>query len=203
MGRRVIQRDYAKRRQDARRAGQVVETRPLNAMDYLQAVDGVSRVGALRLRDEEGRYQRAVEEGKRTPPPLIELGQLLAATRAVETNTETGADLAYLRGRATSRGGLRPKCPIVDDDGHLAIGKFSSVGDERSGPEATIDALMSVIAYFRISRDRATAILEKVEGAVATWREEARALGMTAHDLESFRDAFEHKERQVVQQKLK
>jgi serine/threonine-protein kinase HipA len=347
-GRRVIQRDHAKRRQEARQAGDAIEARPLNAMDYLLAVDDVSRVGALRLQDEEGRYQRTVEEGRRTTPPLIELGQLLVATRAVETNTETTADLAYLRGRGTSLGGLRPKCSVVDDDGRLAIGKFPSVGDERSvtkgevlamtlarkagidaaearlvdsdgapvalirrfdrtangnrfmyvsaatmlgaepgdagernytelvdalrqhgsqpavdieelwrriafsilitnvddhlhnhgflhvesgqwrlapafdinpfpervrelktwvseetGPEATIDALMSVIAYFRIGRDRARAVLGEVAKAVATWRKEGRALGMTTQELESFTDAFEHPERQAVQRVLR
>ncbi len=342
--RRVIQRDHAKRRQEARRAGAVAEARPLNAMDYLLAVDDFSRVGALRLKDEEGSYQRTVDGGRRTTPPLIELAQLLAATRAVETNTETGADLAYLRGRGTSLGGLRPKCSIVDEDGHLAIGKFPSVADERpvtkgevlamrlackagidaaearlvdsdgapvalirrfdrtgngnrlmyvsaatmlgvasgdpdehsytelvdalrqygcqpaadieelwrriafsilitnvddhlhnhgflhmdrgqwrlapafdinpfpervrelktwvseeTGPEATIDALMSVIAYFRIAPNRAKAILGQVEASVATWREEGRALGMVAQEMESFTDAFEHEERQAAQ----
>jgi len=343
-GRRVIQRDHAKRRQDARRRGEAVEARPLNAMDYLLAVDDVSRVGALRLRDEEGRYQRTAEAGRRTTPPLLELPQLLSATRAVETNTETDADLAYLRGRGTSLGGLRPKCSVLDDGGQLAIGKFPSVTDERSvtkgevlalklarkarinaadarlvdsdgapvalirrfdrtgngarlmyvsaatmlgaepgdpgehsyteivdvlrqygrepaadveelwrriafsilitnvddhllnhgflhvdrgqwrlspafdvnpfperirelktwvsegtGPEATIDALMSVTAYFRITRQRARAILGEVEVAVATWREEGRALGMTERDLDSFADAFEHAERDAAQ----
>src|SRR5580698_6636306 len=130
-GRRVIQRDHAKRRQDARRAGKPIEARSLTAMDYLLAVDDVSRVGAIRLRDEEGHYQRAVEEGQRTTPPLIELAHLLAASRAVETKTETAADLAFLRGRGPSLGGLRPKCTIVDEDGRLAIGKFPSVADER------------------------------------------------------------------------
>jgi len=36
---------------------------------------------------------------------------LFAATRAVESNSETAADLAYLRGRGTSLGGLRPNAP--------------------------------------------------------------------------------------------
>ncbi|MCA0049300.1 type II toxin-antitoxin system HipA family toxin [Mesorhizobium sp. B283B1A] len=346
-GRRVIQRDHAKRRQEARRAGNVAETRPLNAMDYLLAVDDMSRIGALQLKDEEGRYQRAAEEGRRTTPPLIEIGQLLAATHAVETNTETATDLAYLRGRGTSLGGLRPKCSVVDDDGRLAIGKFPSVADDRSvtkgevlamilarkagveaaetrlidsdgapvalirrfdrtpngnrlmyvsaatmigaesgdagehsytelvdmlrrhgsqpaadieelwrriafsilitnvddhlhnhgfihvdrgqwrlapafdinpfpervrdlktwiseetGPEAKIDALMSVIAYFRIKTDRAKTILAEVERAVSTWREEGRALGMTHQELDSFADAFEHRERQAAQRAL-
>lgn len=139
--RRVIQRDHAKRRQEARRRGDPVEARPLNAMDYLLAVDDVSRVGALRFQDEDGRYQRTVDEGRRTTPPLIELGQLLAATRAVETNTETEADLAYLRGRGTSLGGLRPKCSVVDEYGRLAIGKFPSVGDDRPVTKGEVLAL--------------------------------------------------------------
>lgn len=339
-GRRVIQRDYAKRRQEARRTGGGTDVQPLNALDYLLAVDDVSRVGALRLRDEDGVFQRAIEEGRRTTPPLVELAHLLAASRAVETNTETAADLAYLRGRGTSLGGLRPKCTVVDDDGRLSIGKFPSVNDERAvtkgevlalrlaaaaginaaqaqlidsdgapvalirrfdrpagggrlmyvsaatmlgaepgdpgehayteivdalrqhgsqpqadieelwrriafsilitnvddhlmnhgflhvdrgqwrlapafdinpfpervrelktwisedaGPEASIDALMSVMAYFRIANARAKEILGQVEAAVARWREEGRALGMSENEVEQFVDAFEHGER--------
>jgi serine/threonine-protein kinase HipA len=128
---RVILRDHAKRRQAARRAGQQPEAVQLQALDFLLAVDDASRVGALRLQDEAGVFCRATEPGRRTAPPLIELKQLLSATRAVETETETAADLAYLRGRGTSLGGMRPKCTVVDDDGHLAIGKFPSVKDER------------------------------------------------------------------------
>lgn len=339
-GRRVIQRDHAKRRQEAKRTGEAMAQPPLNALDYLLAVDDISRVGALRFRDEAGRFQRASEDGHRTTPPLIELGHLLAATRAFETNTETVADLAYLRGRGTSLGGLRPKCTVIDDDGQLAIGKFPSVTDDRpvtrgevlamrlarrcgidvadarliesdgtpialirrfdrppgggrlmyvsaatmlgvepgdpgehayteladtlrqhgsappadieelwrriafsilitnvddhlmnhgflhvqrglwrlapafdlnpfpervrelktwvseeTGPEATIEALMSIVPYFRLSIARAKTILADVERGVAAWREEGKALGMTAHDLESFAEAFEHRER--------
>ena len=346
-GHRVIQRDHAKRRQAARRAGEVVEARPLNSLDYLLAVDDVSRVGALRFMDEAGRFQRTVDDGQRTTPPLIELGQLLAASQAVETNTETAADLAYLRGRGTSLGGLRPKCTVVDQDGRLSIGKFPSVADERSvtkgevlamrlaqragidaahtrlvesegapvalirrfdrtddggrlmyvsaatmlgveaaddgehayteivdalrqngarpsadieelwrrmafsilitnvddhlhnhgflhldrgqwrlapafdinpfperlrelktwvsedtGPEATIDALISVIAYFGISAPRARTILFEVEAAVATWRDEAKTLGLTRPEIESFADAFEHPEREAARQAI-
>ncbi len=140
-GRRVIQRDHAKSRQDERKAGNATVLRPPDAMDYLLAVDDESRVGALRFQDEEGRYQRTVEEGRRTTPPLTELRQLLAATRAVETNSETNADRAYLCGRATSLGGLRPKCSVIDDDGTLSIGKFPSVGDERSVTKGEVLAM--------------------------------------------------------------
>jgi serine/threonine-protein kinase HipA len=346
-GRRVIQRDHAKRRQATRQAGEVVATPPLNALDYLLAVDDVSRVGALRLQDEAGRFQRATEEDRRTTPPLIEIEQLLLASHAVETNTETAADLAYLRGRGTSLGGLRPKCSVVDEHGRLAIGKFPSVNDERAvtkgevlamtlarragidaaparlidsagtpvalierfdrppsggrlmyisaatmlgaepgdhgehaytelvdalrqnganpnadieelwrriafsilitnvddhllnhgflhverghwrlspafdinpfperqrelktwvsedtGPEATIEALMSVLPYFRIAPERAITIMSEVEAAVSIWRQEGAKLGMTAEELDGFEDAFEHAERSTCQSKI-
>jgi len=346
-GRRVIQRDHAKRRQEAKKAGRAADTRPLNALDYLLAVDDVSRLGALRMMDEDGVFHRPSEEGRRTTPPLIELGALLAASRAIETNSDTLADLAYLRGRGTSLGGLRPKCSVIDNDGQLAIGKFPSVTDERAvtkgevlalklaqlagidaaearlidsdgmsialihrfdrvlgggrlmyisaatmlgvepddpsehayteivdairvhgarahsdieelwrriafsilitnvddhlrnhgflhvdreqwrlapafdinpfperlrelklwtseetGPEASIDALMSVAPYFRIARARAKEILGEVEKAVCRWREEGRKLGLSEMELEQFVDAFEHPERDRARQAM-
>jgi serine/threonine-protein kinase HipA len=339
-GRRVIMRDHAKRRQRARKVGDEDEVERLNSLDFLLAVDDSSRAGALRFRDEKGVFQRATEDGRHTAPPLIELGRLLAATRAVENNNETAADLAYLRGRGTSLGGLRPKCTVVDEDGTLSIGKFPSVTDERAvtkgevlalqlaqdagidaaqgriidsdgspvaliqrfdrlkggkrlmyisaatmlgvertdpeehsyteivdairvhgaqaqadieklwrriafsilitnvddhllnhgflhetrdqwrlapafdinpfpdrvrelktwiseeaGPEATVEGLMSVIPYFRISPKRAREMLGEVEHAVAGWRKKGRAIGMTEAELDQFADAFEHPER--------
>jgi serine/threonine-protein kinase HipA len=345
--RRVILRDHAKRRQEARRAGVEVESHPLNALDFLLAVDDASRVGALRFQDEGGVFQRAAEEGRRTAPPLIELRHLLSASHAVETHTETEEDLRYLRGRGTSLGGLRPKCTVIDDDGRLSIGKFPSVADDRAvtkgevlalrlataaginaavarlvesdgtpvalvrrfdrpdgggrlmyvsaatmlgvdvaeagehayteivdalrvygaapqadieelwrriafsilitnvddhlrnhgflhvdrgqwrlapafdvnpfpdrvrelktwvsedtGPEATIEALMSVIPYFRISAPRAREILRDVEHAVSRWRPVGRSLGMTTQELDDFAEAFEHVERSAARRHL-
>jgi serine/threonine-protein kinase HipA len=346
-GKRVIQRDHAKRRQEARRRGEGIDPSPLNSLDYLMAVDDVARMGALRLQDEEGRYQRSSDPGRRTTPPLIELAQLLMSSRAVETNSETDADLAYLRGRGTSLGGLRPKCSILDEDGTLAIGKFPSVTDDRAvtkgevlalklarkaginaaaarivesdntaialirrfdrmqngarlmyisaatmlgaeprdhgehsyteivdalrrhghdpttdieelwrriafsilitnvddhllnhgflhvthgqwrlspafdinpfperlrelktwiseetGPEASIDALMSARTYFQISKDRALKILGDVDVAVSCWRDEGRALGMSKSECDAYEEAFEHKERDVLKRML-
>ena len=140
-GRAVIRRDHAKHRGDARSRGEAPDGHVLDHLDFLLAVDDVSRVGALRFRDEEGIFQRATERGRRTTPPLIELSRLLAATRAVETNSETAADLAYLRGRGTSLGGLRPKCSVVDEDGNLSIAKFPSVQDERSVTKGEVLAM--------------------------------------------------------------
>ena len=341
--RRVIMRDHIKRRQELRLEGKEEEAQPLNALDYLLAVDDGSRVGALRFRDENGVFQRAQEEGRRTAPPLIELGHLLSASRAVEANKETAADLAYLRGRGTSLGGMRPKCTVIDDDGALSIGKFPSIADERAvtkgevlaltlarkaginavaarivqsedlpvalirrfdrrgnehrvmyvsaatmlgvevtepeehtyteivdairvhgadaqadieelwrriafsvlitnvddhlrnhgflhedrefwrlspafdinpspervrelktwisedvGPDMTIDALLSVIAYFRITNARAKEILSEVAHSVESWRTTGRNIGMSDEELEPFVDAFEHAERNAA-----
>ena len=115
--------------------------RPLNQLDFLLAVDDESRVGALRFRDESGEFQRAHEDGRRHTPPNVSLAQLAASSRAVEMDEETMADLDYLRGRGTSLGGLRPKCSIVTPDGHLAIGKFPSVGDQRAVTKGEVLAL--------------------------------------------------------------
>lgn len=69
---------------------------------------------------------------------------------------------------------------------------------EDTGPEASVEALMSVVSYFRINPLRAREILAEVDAAVAGWRDEGRLLGMTKDDLDSFADAFEHSERLAV-----
>jgi serine/threonine-protein kinase HipA len=140
-GRRVILRAHAKRMQEARRAGAEADARPLSDLDFLLEVDDASRVGALRFQDEQGVFRRAADPGRRTAPPLIELAHLAAASRSVETNSETAADLAYLRGRGTSLGGLRPKCSVVDEKGRLSIGKFPSVADERAVTKGEVLAM--------------------------------------------------------------
>ncbi|MGB4859628.1 MAG: type II toxin-antitoxin system HipA family toxin, partial [Dokdonella sp.] len=139
--RRVILRDHAHRRRRARIGATQTELRALDDLDFLLAVDDVSRIGALRFRDEGGVFQRASVPGQRTVPPLIELHHLLSASRAIETHSETAADLDYLRGRGTSLGGLRPKCSVIDDDGKLSIGKFPSVNDDRAVTKGEVLAL--------------------------------------------------------------
>ena len=140
-GCRVIARDHARRRKSAREQGGPWLGAALTEMDYLLGVDDTSRIGALRLVDEAGNFVRCSEDGGHGTPPLLELAQLIGATRAVEMNQETAADLKYLRGRGTSLGGIRPKCTVLDADGHLAIGKFPSVKDDRSVTRGEVLAL--------------------------------------------------------------
>jgi serine/threonine-protein kinase HipA len=66
---------------------------------------------------------------------------------------------------------------------------------EDTGPDMTIDALMSVIAYFRITAARAKEILSDVTHAVNGWRKTGLSIGMSDGELEPFTDAFEHGER--------
>jgi serine/threonine-protein kinase HipA len=136
-GCKVIARDHAKRR----KSGKVSEGAALTEMDFLLGVDDISRVGALRLRNATGEFMRTPQDGERGIPPLLELTEIIGAAHAVERGTETAKDLDYLRGRATSLGGMRPKCTVLDSDGHLAIGKFPSVSDDRAVTKAEILAL--------------------------------------------------------------
>lgn len=139
--RQVILRANGKHRKEKKDREISIDDSPLTSLDFLLAVDDFSRIGALRFQDESGVFQRAGEKGKRTAPPLIELDSLLRATRAVETDTETAADLEYLRGRGTSLGGLRPKCTVIDQDGFLSIGKFPSVHDSYAVTKGEVLAL--------------------------------------------------------------
>jgi serine/threonine-protein kinase HipA len=134
-GRRVIARAHAKAR------ARDVSLSPLTEADYLASVDDFSRVGALRLHDETGQYLRRVANNARATPAFFELEKILLASRAVELSQETAEDLAYLQGKGTSLGGMRPKCTILDSDGVLSLGKFPSVTDERSVTRGEVLAL--------------------------------------------------------------
>lgn len=134
-GRRVIARAHAK----ARAKDATLE--PLTEVDYLACVDDFSRLGALRLRDEHGQSLQSLANGARSTPAFLELEKILVASRAVEMNQETTEDLAYLQGKGTSLGGMRPKCTILDADGALSLGKFPSVSDERAVTRGEVLAL--------------------------------------------------------------
>jgi len=132
-GRRIIDRAHARRRRDEPALG------PLTRFDYLASVDDESRVGALRLRDANGEFLR--HAGEHRTPQLLDLSLVYAASRRVEEGNENAQDLQYLQGKATSLGGLRPKCTVRDTDGQLAIGKFPSIGDSRSITRGEVLAL--------------------------------------------------------------
>ena len=138
--RRVIASDYAAGRLSRRERGTPAQAQ-LSALDLLFKVDDAARIGALRFADDAGAYQGPSATTPHGLTPAAELARTLGASRAVERHTETAADLEFLRGRGTSLGGVRPKCSIRDDDGHLAIGKFPSVTDTLAVAKAEVLAL--------------------------------------------------------------
>jgi serine/threonine-protein kinase HipA len=154
-GRRVIARAHAKQRRTKPELGALTE------LDYVLAVDDISRVGALRLRDAAGNFLHTSAPGQRSTPPLLELPHMLSASRAVEQGTETAQDLRYLQGKGTSLGGMRPKCTVNDDNGLLAIGKFPSISDSRSVTRGEVLAMrLALLAGI----DAAPARIVEVEG---------------------------------------
>lgn len=140
-GRRIILREHAKRRRSQSRSDAKSANEPLGELDFLLAVDDISRVGALRFKDEHGVFLGGSPDSQHRIPPLLELEKIGHATIAFERNTESYADLEYLLGRGTSLGGMRPKCSVRDIDGRLAIGKFPSISDERDVTRAEVLAL--------------------------------------------------------------
>lgn len=118
------------RRAERRRAEQESRApRALREIDFLLMVDDEARQGALRFAEREG-GQFLAESGPTRIPPLIELPRLLSATERVQSDTDTDEDLRLLLAPGSSLGGARPKASVRDRDGHLAIAKFPSQGDE-------------------------------------------------------------------------
>jgi serine/threonine-protein kinase HipA len=157
-GRRVIQRAHVKRRA----ADSTLP--PLTEFDYLASVDDFSRVGALRLIDAKGQFLGSSSRSR--TPPLIDLSKIAASMRRVEDGTENATDLEYLQGNATSLGGLRPKCSVLDENGLLAIGKFPSAKDERSIVRAEVLALRLVAHAGSVAAAARVVVIDEVEIAV-------------------------------------
>lgn len=182
-GRMVIMRDHAKQRKES--GADQLSVGLLTDFDFLLWVNDFSRMGAIRFRDSHGVFHRP-SGGKRETPALIQLPQLLSASKAVEENKETARDLEYLRGNGTSLGGLRPKCSILDADGSLAIGKFPSVKDTRSIVHGEVLALQ-LAAAAGINAAKARVVeSEGIPVAVITRFDRAngkRLMYLSAHSL--------------------
>lgn len=120
-----------------RKAG---EDRTLSEIDYLLAITDQTRIGALRYkRDNESSFDHDI--GHYRIPPLIQLPALINAADAVQTNTETAEDLKLLLNQGSPLGGARPKSAVIDNNGTLAIAKFSKADDDRSIPHGEVLAM--------------------------------------------------------------
>lgn len=125
-GRTLITRNEARR---ARAAGQTPRT--LREVDFLLGVSDLTRQGALRFAlAPDGPF--VAEADANQVPPLVGLGDLLAAAQAIEDDTdavETDNAVRRLLAPGSSLGGARPKASVRDRDGSLAIAKFPLKSD--------------------------------------------------------------------------
>lgn len=97
-------------------------------MDYLLAADDLTRQGALRFLDADG---RPVATDVPAIPRLVDLADLVALAQDFERDPEMADEkLKKLAGAGGSLGGARPKASL-DDEGALSIIKFTSINDTR------------------------------------------------------------------------
>lgn len=59
---------------------------------------------------------------------------------------------------------------------------------------ASLKLALQVSGYFKLSEDEAHAIAKQVGRAVASWRREARQLGLTPAEIDRMASAFEHED---------
>lgn len=131
-GRNIVRRDARASRAD---------TRPLNELDYLLAVDDFSRLGALRIRADapNAAFLASEPTGRHDIPPLLQLDQLGQTIASLEAQApQTAAALRRLRQVGSALGGARPKCSVIDADGTLLIAKFTSINDTYSVERAEV-----------------------------------------------------------------
>jgi serine/threonine-protein kinase HipA len=119
--------DLMRRRE--RRVAEVEGRRPrtLQELDFLLGVADISRLGAMRFREEGTQdFLAARDDGV---PGLVELGRLLEASERIQSDAFDDEDLRMIFAPGSSLGGARPKASVIDTQGNLMIAKFPKVDD--------------------------------------------------------------------------
>ena len=132
-------------------------TGPVTELDYLLAADDTTRQGALRYLDENGLPLACSE----LPVPRFQdLQELRRLAQKADGDWElTPTERERLIGSVGSLGGARPKVNIRDQDGSLAIAKFTT--DRDSMPIERLEVATLDLAR-RVGINAAT-------GAAGTW----------------------------------
>lgn len=107
--------------------------RPLTDIDYLTQIDDATRMGAIRLRSDNGYL--GMDYADVPVPPLANLREFVDMAQAYECadiqgGTEREEWLLNLYKQGSSLGGARPKANVRDVDGSLWIAKIPSVNDD-------------------------------------------------------------------------
>ena len=113
------------------------ESRParrLSSFDFLKGIDDFSRMGGFRFKETlDGEFINA--DNSLRIPPLTDLRELIAASKAIEKSEEANALpekrwIAQLVQPGSSLGGARPKANVVDTDRSIYVAKFPSLKDD-------------------------------------------------------------------------
>lgn len=160
----------------------------VSAMTMLEAADG-----------ESGSYLDIVDVIERnSASPGEELSQLwrrIAFSVLISNTDDHLRNHGFLR---TSTAGWSLS-PAFDLNPNPEPGpKQLSTAIDYDDATASVDLLMSVAEYFRLSRDEARATLAQVSGATAGWRVAARAAGLDAVAVDRMGPAFEHEQAEVA-----
>lgn len=108
------------------------EKRDLRESDYLLGVCDLTRMGALRLKEDEDGPFVAADPGD-AAPPWTTLRKLEEAARHVDADDHGVGEERWVRDLfrpGSSLGGARPKANVTAPDGSLWIAKFPSAKDE-------------------------------------------------------------------------
>jgi serine/threonine-protein kinase HipA len=193
----------------ARAAGVTVESSQLIRLGdrHVLIVDRFDRRGALRIGyvsartmleaglGEQRSYLEIAEViEERSPAAARDLRQLWrrVAFSVLISNTD---DHLRNHGFLHDRGESWTLSPAFDLNPNPDPGpKYLSTALDFTDMRASVDTLVSVAGYFRLSSDDALAVLAEVVRAVAAWREVAKSHGLTNRDVELMKPAFEHVE---------
>lgn len=138
----------------------------LSEFDMLTLTDDLTRQGAIRFCDADGR----VVSGDTTPVPrLIDLEELQAIATTIERRGEvSNAALRQMAGAGGSIGGARPKANVMDE-GQWWIAKFSSASD--ASPVERIEvATLGLAREVGLDAPEARLFLEKTDSPIALIR---------------------------------
>lgn len=116
-----------------------VAGRQLNELQYLLAVDDVTRQGALRFLGDSG-----IPLANDVPPMprLTDLGRLKRLTAMLANGVGDLSKIAYeLRGAGSSLGGARPKSVVADPEGNLHVAKYTMERDTMPVERAEVATL--------------------------------------------------------------
>lgn len=165
-------------------------------MDYLLAVDDFSRVGAIRLRAQDGSYHRTFADAicAHGHEPTRDTHQLWRRMlfNLLITNVD---DHLQNHGFLHVEKGLWKLAPAFDINPFPDKERESKTWlSERDGPVVELETLLARCAYFALSVSDALNVLAQVHAAVAAWREVAQSaeVGLSAKELRDFAPAFEH-----------